>query len=173
MRNGQIYCVETADSRFVKIGFTTNLALRVLQVRSDAKRMYRSEARLLGSIPGDIALERSIHQHLRSVRDIFEWYHNTAECKRLLCLLLSGCSISELPKPHAELADMAYRDFVAHSRTPSEWPRREDDEVLFTKNQLRAQLGGKARAKAMRPKARSESARKAAEARWGKPKDER
>lgn len=70
-----IYIIKTGS--FVKIGYTTNVARRLGQLQSANPEPLE----LIDSIPGTLAVERSIHEKLSPYRSEGgnEWYKLTPE----------------------------------------------------------------------------------------------
>ena len=78
-----IYCLQTeSQDRFVKIGFTDNLARRISQLRAGCP--FRLQ--FIGDVFGSRTLESEIHHLLREFRTDGgnEWYHPAKEVQMVL-----------------------------------------------------------------------------------------
>jgi hypothetical protein len=80
---GCVYVIESADGAFVKVGFTTNLKLRVKTLAA-AQRPVSSDVILRGWMPGSVYKERDIHRLLASHRANGEWFHNCEDLRQLI-----------------------------------------------------------------------------------------
>lgn len=92
---GQIYFIECAGR--LKVGFSNNVALRMIALQNAAPRKLN----LLGSIAGDKAFERRIHEQLKEHREHGEWFKLNPDVRAFIRrLVLTGpAAAPEPPKP--------------------------------------------------------------------------
>src|SRR5262245_24464437 len=73
---GLIYFLETEDRQFIKIGFSTQWTIRLSQL--GPLRPGNFALKVLGSIPGSIAIERWLHKRFAEERDNGEWFKRSS-----------------------------------------------------------------------------------------------
>jgi len=68
---GLVYVLEADEGRVIKVGFTTDLAARIRNIRSS--HPYYID--LFATYVGTLEDEKKIHERLRPHRLVREWYH--------------------------------------------------------------------------------------------------
>jgi len=71
---GSIYIIETTDGKFIKIGFTVRMTMRMDQHRAYAQREFKTGVRLVGFFPGTYEVESWMHRIFEPYRVSSEWY---------------------------------------------------------------------------------------------------
>lgn len=81
MNNGYVYFIQRERDELIKIGFSTNIAVRLGNIRTSV----RSSIVLLGMIKGDLGLEASLHRHFsQHLREGREWFSPVQEILELV-----------------------------------------------------------------------------------------
>lgn len=65
-----IYFVQTNDNRYIKIGYAADVQKRVEGLRTSSPHPLK----LVASMPGDVPLERKIHERFHHLRTNREWF---------------------------------------------------------------------------------------------------
>lgn len=82
--SGFVYFVQMGRAGPIKIGYSTNPAARIASMQTSNAR----ELVLIGSIPGDTAVERAIHRELSAYRLRGEWWRPEPAVMRYVRKLL-------------------------------------------------------------------------------------
>lgn len=73
--NGRIYFLKAYCGRYVKIGYATDVAKRVTSLDLS----HPEPLTLLGSVPGNMRIEKFFHRKFRDQRARGEWFHLTED----------------------------------------------------------------------------------------------
>lgn len=72
-KNGVVYVI--SDGQRFKVGHTKNITQRLRQLQTGASERLT----VIASMPGEFELERSLHQRLKPLQAIGEWFHDGPE----------------------------------------------------------------------------------------------
>lgn len=99
MNSGCVYFLRTVDGRFVKIGYTTNLRVRITALTGSP-----IDVELIGWIPGSRRLEAELHRQFIVHHEVREWFRWCDEIEAFLKSCSLKC-LSEAPeRVHRNLA---------------------------------------------------------------------
>jgi len=153
---GFVYFAETADGRFVKIGYTNNVNRRISEL--NVSRPGESHLRLIASIPGTFGTERQFHSLFSEDHDTGEWFRKSEKLTQLTALLGLAGSTEE---PVSNKTTIRYVDGM---RQQAGFARA--DVLSSEQRSVIASLGGMTRAINLTPEERRAAALKAIRARW-------
>jgi Meiotically Up-regulated Gene 113 (MUG113) protein len=74
MAIGSVYILQTTDERYVKIGFSTRIALRFSEIASTTFAADHGGIALIGFFPGSHETEALLHQRFAGYRAHGDWY---------------------------------------------------------------------------------------------------
>jgi hypothetical protein len=152
---GHVYFIETEDGRYVKIGYSANVRVRLSQLGT--LRSGSFGLRIIGSFPGSPATEKWLHNLFANERDNSEWFRSSDNL-RLFINTLKLTPPSALPTSR--------KRHISTRAVGTTQPARISNAAAAM-----GRKGGPARAKALSKAQRQEIAKKAAAARWRKKKD--
>jgi hypothetical protein len=184
---GFIYILKTTDGRLVKIGYTTNLERRVMQLKSQVSVMLLTDLEVLTTFPGTRRDETLLHRRFSEFRQRGDWYN--AGCLDALMKMDLPPSVESLRVPTvvqltpAKLAQTpAKLPQCREARKQSVIMRHEKNPAAVALANLRTAsmtpaqrsesartaglVGGRARAMKLTPEQRSEICQKAGKRRW-------
>jgi hypothetical protein len=82
-----IYFAQTNDNQYIKIGYAKDAAKRLEGLQTG----NHIGVKLIGSMPGDVPLERTIHERFDHLRARREWFHAAPDLTRFA---LHGAKLS-------------------------------------------------------------------------------
>lgn len=178
---GQIYFIETEDGNFIKIGFSKQVIVRLSQLGT--LRPGHFSLRVVGSMPGSIAIEKWLHERFAEERDNGEWFKRTP---RLSAFIDSIGLIAPIILPKKARIPKAKKSRALYIRPDPEQEQESGSQAKSIPNPNAVALGSMGgrpasptkcpRCGEMQPSARqawlhcrgtrTEAAKKAAESRW-------
>lgn len=116
---GFVYFIESSDGRSVKIGHATNVAKRLMALRTGCP-----DFKALGYIQGDRRREMEIHSQLGSYRWHGEWFTNTQEVREFISALgLIPITVEPPRVPTIIPPDVLARPISPQSKLKIAWGR--------------------------------------------------
>lgn len=67
-----IYFISTSDNRYIKIGKASDPVKRLSSIQTG----HPEKLKLVAFIPGDLSLEKRLHEKFGKLRSHLEWFHN-------------------------------------------------------------------------------------------------
>lgn len=162
VKMGYVYFIETEDSQFIKIGYSTKPVNRAAQLGT------LMPVRLLGCLPGSRGTEKWLHQRFAAEHKIGEWFHSSTELRNLIGMIGLMAPIESRPPKQPKPPKQAKPPRQPKPPKPPKLLKPPNPTILPADDKIRevfsmlGRRGGPARARSLTAEQRKEIARKAA-----------